>query len=254
MQIHESTFASARPAGFIGSQAYTDMQYVRRAISKSGLNANRRDALRYIVNLWFYHRNITGEIHPGVEKIAKKLRLSIRTVKSILNEFRRAGFMAAIAYAKGGRKATRYRIDVDQICETLAPTKAVTVPGELVETVPDHCQNRDEPDYEEDGLPIRSEADLSPCSDEENGPCCAAQTAPENRANIAHGYIPRAVLLSPSKGLRTFFGLSRGRHYSAPSRLRRECISVPENPDHHGWAITEPSVRPDSDVTSGGAA
>jgi hypothetical protein len=202
MHIDQSTNGAAAPAGFKASQSYADAQFIRRAISKAKMNANRRDALRYIVNLWFTHRNNTGEIHPGVEKIAHKLRLSIRTIKSILKEFREAGFMAAIAYAKGGRKATRYRVDLDRMLEIIAPANVRSIDGDLSEL----AQERDEPEYADDGLEIRDEHSLSVCDFDAIPPSIGTHKPAGNRANFAHGYKHRIKSVFPSKEFKALVG------------------------------------------------
>ncbi len=205
------SFQGAEPiSGFKASKSYADAQFIRRAINKAALPANRRDALRHLVNLWYYHRNGTGEIHPGAETLAKKWRVSLRTVKTILKEFREAGFISAIKYAKGGKNSTRYTVDLDRIIETLAPSKVVTLPGELAP-----IQSYEGPAedtgvvYDDHGLPVLSETEICPLDLLKIGSFdfrdylyeksihnkqLASYTAKSNRANFAHGNI-RSVKL-----------------------------------------------------------
>lgn len=208
------SFQNAEPiTGFKASKSFADAQFIRRAINKSSLSASRRNALRHLVNLWYYHRCGAGEIHPGAEKLAKKWRLSLRTVKTILKEFREAGFIKAIKYANGGKNATRYTVDLDQIIETLAPSKVITIPGELA---PIQSYEGPEEDtgvqFSDDGLPVLSEDEICPLKLAEistfdfrdylyeksaKSKHLASYISKSNRANFAHGNI-RSVKLDLS--------------------------------------------------------
>lgn len=87
---------------------------VDKAFKEGKFSRTERDLARTILNLWFHHRGEkqTGVIRPGRTYLARKNKCSVRTVASLLKRFREAGLLHTIAYAKGGRRATQYRLDV----------------------------------------------------------------------------------------------------------------------------------------------
>lgn len=111
----------------------TERRRVRATIRKSSLSKNQIAVLEYLVNLWFVHRKKGGQIYPGAERIAQKVKLSLRTVKAFLAQFRDLAFIKAVAYAKGGRKATRYVVDLGKIDEILDPANVEVIDGTLSE-------------------------------------------------------------------------------------------------------------------------
>lgn len=98
-----------------------------RRIVRSAINGakemprRRREALMFLSNLWFHHRNVKGVIYPGAEKIADKLECSVRTAKTILKELRDEGFIIPVDYEKGGSRTTRYVVDLGKIVEMRPP-------------------------------------------------------------------------------------------------------------------------------------
>lgn len=111
-------------------------RYARSVIRKAKremLTKSERDVLLVVVNLWFYHKcGRDGFIHPGRNKIAKRADVSVVTVARALARLRAYGFVDAVDYAKGGRKATRYFVDLDCILETLNPHGVETLAGRLL--------------------------------------------------------------------------------------------------------------------------
>lgn len=93
----------------------------RRGIAKgfrSGVfNLLERELITLLANLWFHHRGENGEgvIRPGRKYLAKRARCSERTVTSLLKRLRDAGVLITVAYGKGGRKATRYKLDMHKL-------------------------------------------------------------------------------------------------------------------------------------------
>lgn len=93
----------------------------RRGIAKgfkTGVfNRLERDLITMLANLWFHHRGENGEgvIRPGREYLAKRAKCSVRTVASLLKRLREQGILITVAYAKGGRNATRYQIDMHKL-------------------------------------------------------------------------------------------------------------------------------------------
>lgn len=128
------------------STEFLDRKYfgnlLRRRSDHLGLEA--KALMRVIVNLWFHHRHGQGVINPGRESLGKRCEaaLSVRTVSRYLGEFRRLGFITPVQYAKGGRKSTRYTVDLERISRVLDPGawKVVTAPGQLIEIAADFCR------------------------------------------------------------------------------------------------------------------
>lgn len=97
-----------------------ERRIVRDGINKAkGLPRRHREALMYLTNLWFYHRNGDGFIHPGMTKLAEKLECSVRTAKTVAKDLRDAGYLVPLAYENGGRQATRYAVDLGLIVARL---------------------------------------------------------------------------------------------------------------------------------------
>jgi len=104
------------------------------AIKRSDLSANRRNILKAIVDLWFFHRGSPGYIHPGKGILARKAKVSEDTVKRALDQFRRMGFIVAGRYAKGGTGcATQYTVAIEEIWAAYLPPVPVTINGHLIE-------------------------------------------------------------------------------------------------------------------------
>lgn len=104
---------------------------MRRIIRGLPLSKNDAEILQYLVNLWFVHRNAKGYIHPGREKVAKKTRVSVRTVARAFEKFRRLGYIQAIRFILGGRHSTRYVVDFRAIVSAASNVKVA--PGILAE-------------------------------------------------------------------------------------------------------------------------
>lgn len=110
--------ADTVPTSFRGSDHDRERNFARKALDKAFreglLSRTERDVARTVLNLWFYHRGpkFTGVIRPGRAYLARKNKCSIRTVASLLKRLREAGVLETIAYAKGGCRATHYRLDV----------------------------------------------------------------------------------------------------------------------------------------------
>jgi hypothetical protein len=93
-----------------------ERKLVREGIRRAKSMPRRdRECLMFLTNLWFYHRNGDGFIHPGATMVAEKLECCLRTAKAILNRLRAGGYLVVVAYPKGGRRATWYAVDVGKI-------------------------------------------------------------------------------------------------------------------------------------------
>jgi len=100
--------------------------HIERKLAREGIakgfktgkfNRLERDLITMLANLWFHHRGENGEgvIRPGREYLAKRAKCSIRTVASLLKRLREQGILITVAYAKGGRKATRYKLEMHKL-------------------------------------------------------------------------------------------------------------------------------------------
>ena len=111
-------FNGCQAESFRGSDHDRERNFARKALDKAFregiLSRTERDVARTVLNLWFFHRGpkLTGVIRPGRAYLARKNKCSVRTVASLLKRLRDAGILITIAYAKGGRRATQYRLDV----------------------------------------------------------------------------------------------------------------------------------------------
>lgn len=103
---------------FLDTDHGLERKLAREAIDKAfktgKVSRTERDLVRTVLNLWFHHRGEgqMGVIRPGRAYLARKNKCSVRTVASLLKRLRDEGLLLTIAYAKGGRRATQYRLDV----------------------------------------------------------------------------------------------------------------------------------------------
>jgi hypothetical protein len=105
---------------FKQSNEYAIRRATRNCIRKgAGLTRTERDILTHLTALWYHHRNNSGIIRPGRKAIAKKCQCSIPTVTRALSKFTEMQFIEAVKYAKGGRNATRWTVDISTILMTL---------------------------------------------------------------------------------------------------------------------------------------
>lgn len=127
----EQRAAVQRPSAVSIFEALPDAEKrkweIERRIIRGGIHKaksmprRKREALMYFTNLWFHHRNGDGFIHPGAKKVAEKMECSVRTINGVMGELRDEGFLIPLAYAKGGRNATRYAVDLAAILDKLCP-------------------------------------------------------------------------------------------------------------------------------------
>lgn len=95
-----------------------ERRLVRDSIRRAKAMPRRdRECLMYVTNLWFHHRTGDGYIHPGASLIASKLECSVRTAKSVMKSLRDCGYLIALRYEKGGRRATWYAVDIGKILD-----------------------------------------------------------------------------------------------------------------------------------------
>jgi hypothetical protein len=117
---------------------YSAQQMIRRVIRQAKtLTRAERDVTLVVVNAWFWHRALDGQIHPGRKRIARKAGCCVRTVASVLDRLRNAGVLMPIQYLKGGNRSTRYRVCTLAIFDFCGVSIPETLGGDLeaLETV-----------------------------------------------------------------------------------------------------------------------
>jgi hypothetical protein len=99
---------------FKDSQEAAFRRLVRQAIRKADFTKSERDVTLALVNHWFHHKGSSGGlVHPGREKLAKRAKVSVRTVASTLAMLRAAGVLEPVSNLYGGKgKATAYRLQI----------------------------------------------------------------------------------------------------------------------------------------------
>jgi hypothetical protein len=123
---------SATPRNFNDTAPGEERRLVRSLVRKAkSMTKMEREILLWLIERWFYHRKGAGVIHPGVAAIRKATEWCERSVRYVLKRLRDWGFIVAVEYAKGGRRATRYMVDSAKIIETLGNIPP-TVEGHLV--------------------------------------------------------------------------------------------------------------------------
>lgn len=214
---------------FKSSMAFAERQAFRRTVEKSSLDHSRVAVLKKLGYLWFQHRFVAKEIRPGATYLAKACKVSERTVRRILAEFRGLGFIVATALAKGGCGVTRYVVNLQKIYEHFSGVQ--TRQGELAEIMP---ESMPEPEYADDGTPVYDARDMPLCDLEastskgDRRPGNSAATAPcvttlrpakladgnkgQYRSSSTRDSIPvvGCAFRLASRGLDRFFGLQVG--------------------------------------------
>lgn len=83
----------------------------------SDLTRAERDATLVLLNLWFHHRSgARGHIMPTKEMVAKKAKVSPRSVCTLFTKLRASGVLVASSKTTGGRsRPTRYRLNISNL-------------------------------------------------------------------------------------------------------------------------------------------
>jgi hypothetical protein len=102
---------------FKDSQENAFRRLTRQAIRSGIDNRCHRDVIMTIVNHWFHHKSGPKDyIHPSRKLIARKARVSERTVTKVFSILREAGVLIPVSHMRGGRNiATQYRVDHEAI-------------------------------------------------------------------------------------------------------------------------------------------
>ena len=87
---------------------------VRDAVRKGPFTRAERDVTLAIINHWFHHKGGAKPfIHPSREAVAKKAKVSVRTVASTMAMLRDCDVLRPVSGLGGGRnKATQYKVDL----------------------------------------------------------------------------------------------------------------------------------------------
>lgn len=93
---------------------------VYRALRQSRLTKAEQDVCSVICRVWWRFNRCTSSarglgarltpVHPGVEKLAERARVSERTCQYALRMLQHLGILIADQYLTGGRHATRWRV------------------------------------------------------------------------------------------------------------------------------------------------
>lgn len=110
---------------FKDSQEAAFRRVMRRTIRSGPFTRSEREVVLAFVNHWFHHRNSTkGVVHPGRKKLAKRAKVSIRTVASVLDLLRKYRAIEAVAHLHGLHgNATEYTVNVVALTELCAKRK-----------------------------------------------------------------------------------------------------------------------------------
>lgn len=95
---------------FKDSQEAAGRRIIRTAIRNGGFTRSQRDAFLAIANHWFHYKS-KKFMHPSRDQIARKAKVSVRTVAWCMSHLRKAGALVVLSDLKGGQgKATVYRM------------------------------------------------------------------------------------------------------------------------------------------------
>lgn len=103
-------------ASGVNDQFTKSVEMAYRRMVRSSVRACRdltkgdREVLVAMLNL-SWHYGGRRPIYPGVARLAKRAKVTERTVKRALAKFRAAGLIEVVSHASGGKGSTRYTLD-----------------------------------------------------------------------------------------------------------------------------------------------
>lgn len=98
---------------FKDSQEAAFRRIVRDAIRKGPFTKSERDVTLALVNHWFHHKSKSDPIHPGRDLLARKARVTEKTVSRTLSKLRAVFILDPVSNLSGGfQTATKYRVNV----------------------------------------------------------------------------------------------------------------------------------------------
>lgn len=111
---------------FKDSQEAAFRRVIRQCVRRGPFTKSEREVALAFVNHWFHHRNSAKQVvHPGRKKLAKRAKVSIRTVASTLDMLRAHGAIVAVAHLHGLHgNATEYVVNVPALTDLCAMKKA----------------------------------------------------------------------------------------------------------------------------------
>ncbi len=124
------TLISAIAPEFKDTDEQSHRQFMRRQVRNAKISKYDRDVVLAVLNHWFAHKQ-KGVMHPGRDKIAKVARVSVRTVATMFGRMREAGVLEVVSHGKGGRHATRYKMNLTALIKFLGYELPKEVAGTL---------------------------------------------------------------------------------------------------------------------------
>ena len=105
MSQHSPNFRDSQEAAF--------QRIVRSAVRNGPFTKGERDVVLAIINHWFHHKTKNEPIHPGRGALARKAKVTEKTVSRTLGKLRAAVVLIPVSNLKGGyQTATRYRVNI----------------------------------------------------------------------------------------------------------------------------------------------
>lgn len=110
-------------------------RYLRSSVRLSAMTQGQKSVTLALLNLWLHHRKGSkGYIHPGRAKIAKKTKLTEKTVSRTMAVLRTAGVLQVRRRLHGeGQRPTEYTMDMLSMLELCGAEIPEWTPGRLVE-------------------------------------------------------------------------------------------------------------------------
>lgn len=105
------------PVQFKDSQEAAFRRMVRDAVRKGPFTRAERDVTLAIINHWFHHKGGAKPfIHPSREAVAKKAKVSVKTVSRALEMLRTIEALRPVSGIGGGKaKATQYKVSLPHL-------------------------------------------------------------------------------------------------------------------------------------------
>ncbi|MEN9924035.1 MAG: hypothetical protein RL268_161 [Pseudomonadota bacterium] len=88
--------------------------FIRKSVKAAPITRSERDILISLLNFWWHHKDAGRNVfHPGREKLAKRAKVTVKTVARCLKKLRDAGVLVTVSHPRGGwGTATQYRVEI----------------------------------------------------------------------------------------------------------------------------------------------
>lgn len=118
---------------FADSQAMLWHRFVRKSIKGAPITRAQRDVLVSVFNFWVHHQGKGNAlVYPGREKLARRAKVTIKTVSRSLALFRERDVLTVVSHPKGGwGTATHYALNLDALLMLCGHSLPVVKGGEL---------------------------------------------------------------------------------------------------------------------------